>query len=138
MFSVTLAELWPIGCRIAQYEIISLGQRSRRRATQVTDISHWVPPHEPQHPLIPVRRYPQDGVNSAALASLILALSGIFPTMGLTSLPAIVCGHIARRKIRATGERGTELAVTGLILGYLGLIGWVVFFGLFCLLMYNM
>jgi hypothetical protein len=103
----------------------------------MNDIPHWAPPHERQYPFIPVRHYPQDGVNSAALASLVLALSGILTT-GLTSLPAIVCGHIACHKIKTTGERGTELAVTGLILGYLGLIGWTMLLGAFALLMYNM
>jgi hypothetical protein len=31
---------------------------------------------------------------------------------------AIVCGHIARRQIRTTGEQGDGLALAGLILGY--------------------
>ncbi|GII27772.1 hypothetical protein Pmi06nite_12140 [Planotetraspora mira] len=97
----------------------------------------WIPPHERQYPFVPVRHYPQDGVNSMALSSIILALSGLLAT-GLASLPAIVCGHIARRKIKKTGERGSGLAMAGLIVGYLGLMGWALFLATFSLLMYNM
>ena len=34
---------------------------------------------------------------------------------------AVVCGHVARRQIRKTGEQGASMALAGLVLGYLGI-----------------
>ncbi|MGI9822340.1 DUF4190 domain-containing protein [Agromyces sp. Marseille-Q5079] len=36
----------------------------------------------------------------------------------LTAIPAIVCGHIARRQIRQRGEQGAQAALIGIIFGY--------------------
>jgi hypothetical protein len=36
----------------------------------------------------------------------------------LTTIPAIVFGHMARSQIRRTGEEGAGLALAGLILGW--------------------
>ena len=38
----------------------------------------------------------------------------------LTTIPAIVFGHVARRQIRETGEDGSAMATWGLILGWGG------------------
>ena len=38
----------------------------------------------------------------------------------------MVCGHIARRQIRQTAERGDGLATGGLVLGYMAIIFWSV------------
>jgi hypothetical protein len=38
----------------------------------------------------------------------------------LAAIPAIVCGHIARRQIRQTGEQGSGMALAGLIMGWVG------------------
>ncbi len=57
--------------------------------------------------------------NSMAIASLILGLAQPF-TLGLTTIPAVVCGHVARRQIRRTGESGGGLAVAGLTFGWIG------------------
>lgn len=42
----------------------------------------------------------------------------------LSSVAAIVCGHIARAQIRRTGEQGTGAALTGLISGYVLTVAW--------------
>ncbi|HLJ99017.1 MAG TPA: DUF1707 and DUF4190 domain-containing protein [Streptosporangiaceae bacterium] len=55
--------------------------------------------------------------NSMAIASMVLGL-GEFFTFGLTAIPAVICGHIAQRQMRETGEDGNGMATTGLILGY--------------------
>jgi len=57
--------------------------------------------------------------NAMAVASLILGLTQPM-TLGLTTIPAVVCGHIARRQIRRTGESGSGLAVAGLTFGWIG------------------
>ena len=52
-------------------------------------------------------------------------------TFGLTSVPAIICGHRALAETRETsnGSLGRSVAVIGLVIGYLGaaLLGtWIV------------
>jgi hypothetical protein len=59
--------------------------------------------------------------NSMAIASLILALAQPF-TLCLTSIPAVVCGHTAKRQIRETGESGIGLAAVGLTFGWMGIV----------------
>jgi len=58
--------------------------------------------------------------NSMAAAALGLGLLEIF-SMGITAVPAIICGHIAISQIRRSGEQGRGMAVTALVLGYLAL-----------------
>ncbi|MCI4064122.1 DUF4190 domain-containing protein [Micromonospora sp. R77] len=69
---------------------------------------------------------PRGGPNVLAILSLVLAF--VFAPAG------IVCGHLAKRQIRQTGEEGAQLATWGLILSYvftaLGLLaccGWIAF-----------
>jgi hypothetical protein len=47
------------------------------------------------------------------------------PCLGLAgSIPAIVCGHVARGTIRrSTAYCGNGMATAGLVLGYIGLVG---------------
>jgi hypothetical protein len=60
-------------------------------------------------------------VNSTAVAALTCGIA-VFLTMGLTAIPAIVLGHSARRQVRATGERGDGIALTGVALGWAGIV----------------
>jgi hypothetical protein len=59
--------------------------------------------------------------NGLALASLACGL-GQFLFGPLTTVPAIVLGHVARRQIRRSGERGAGLALAGLSLGWAAVI----------------
>jgi hypothetical protein len=61
---------------------------------------------------------PAPPTNGLAIVALVCGI-GTF-VVGLTCIPAIICGHIARRQIRRTGEQGDGLALAGLILGYVG------------------
>ena len=59
--------------------------------------------------------------NGAAVASLVCGVLGalaFFPA----SIAAIICGHIARRQISLSGQRGSGVALAELILGYIGLL----------------
>jgi hypothetical protein len=58
--------------------------------------------------------------NGLAVAALICGVAQPF-TGGLTTLPAIALGHIARGQIRRTGEDGRGMATWGLALGWAGL-----------------
>jgi uncharacterized membrane protein len=69
---------------------------------------------------MPVRSAQTNGMATAALVLGLLE----FVTVGITAIPAIICGHVARSQIKRTGEQGDGMAVTGLVLGY----GAVVFF----------
>jgi hypothetical protein len=60
---------------------------------------------------------PSTESNSMAIASLVLGLAE-FATFGITAIPAIICGHVARAQMRRTGQRGDGMAVAGLALGY--------------------
>ena len=72
-----------------------------------------------QHPAHPAAA----GTNTMAIASMVLGVAEFF-TFGLTALPAVICGHVARRQMRQTAQRGDGLATSGLVLGYLGIIFW--------------
>jgi len=59
--------------------------------------------------------------NGLAITSLVLSiLSVVFCASVLLAVPAIVCGHIAKRQIRASEgmQQGEGLATAGLIVGY--------------------
>jgi uncharacterized protein DUF4190/HAAS domain-containing protein len=62
---------------------------------------------------------PVPETNGLAIASL---LFGIFWLGGIGSLAALVLGYRARREIRrsAGGQRGSSLATTGIVLGWIG------------------
>jgi Domain of unknown function (DUF1707)/Domain of unknown function (DUF4190) len=55
--------------------------------------------------------------NGLAIASLACGLAQ-FVFGPLAAIPAIVFGHVARSQIKRTGERGSGLALAGLILGW--------------------
>ncbi|WP_255579259.1 DUF4190 domain-containing protein [Cryobacterium sp. PAMC25264] len=60
-----------------------------------------------------------DKWNVLAIISLVSAF--------FVSLAAVICGHIALSQIKKTGEKGRGLAIAGLVLGYVGLIGGIIF-----------
>ena len=74
---------------------------------------------------VPAYQPPPSGTNSMAIASMVLGVAEFF-TAGLTAIPAVVCGHIARRQMKLTAQRGDGLATSGLVLGYMAIIFWSV------------
>lgn len=58
--------------------------------------------------------------NTLALVSLILGIAGFVTS--ISSIAAIVTGHIALSQIKKRGEEGRGMALTGLILGYVVLV----------------
>jgi uncharacterized membrane protein len=74
-------------------------------------------------PLYPVGVYPppvRPALSSRAVSALVCGLA-VFPTFGLTGVPAIVLGHAARREMRQTGQRGDGMALAGIALGWAGI-----------------
>jgi hypothetical protein len=64
----------------------------------------------------PPRRAPSP-TNGLAIASLACGLAQ-FAFGPLTTIPAIVLGHMARHQIKRTGEQGAGMALAGLLLGW--------------------
>jgi hypothetical protein len=66
--------------------------------------------------------------NGMAIASLVTSVIGL-------SLIGVILGHISLSQIKRTGEQGNVLAIIGVILGYLGIVAWIIFaiFGIFLL-----
>ena len=75
--------------------------------------------------LLPVPAGPPR-TNSRAVASMVCGVAEFF-TFCLTSIPAVILGHIARGEIRRTGEAGDGLAMTGLVLGWFAIGLWLLF-----------
>jgi Trypsin-like peptidase domain/Domain of unknown function (DUF4190) len=75
--------------------------------------------HATPHPPVAV------GVNGMAIASFICALAGI-PLFGIiTGFVAVVLAVIALGAIRSTGQRGLGLALVGVLLGLVDVVGWI-------------
>ena len=62
--------------------------------------------------------------NRLAIASLVCGIIGGSPILSTASIVAIVLGHIALVKIKKNPNKysGKGIAITGLILGYIGLL----------------
>jgi hypothetical protein len=73
----------------------------------------------------PMPIQPVQTTNSMAIASMVLGVAEFF-TVGLTAIPAVICGHVARRQMKLTGQRGDGLATGGLVLGYMAIIFWAI------------
>jgi len=58
--------------------------------------------------------------NALAITSLAFGIGQFLGLLLLGTIPAVVCGHVARRQIRRSGEGGAGLALAGLILGWTG------------------
>jgi Domain of unknown function (DUF4190)/Domain of unknown function (DUF1707) len=88
-----------------------------------------VGPTGPAGPVMPYGYYPQviqvPTTNGLAVGSLVCGILEIF-TLGFAAIPAVILGHVARGQIKQTGERGDGMAVAGLVLGYLGIAGWLI------------
>ena len=59
--------------------------------------------------------------NGLAVASLACGVAQ-FAFGPLATIPAIMCGYMARSQIKRTGEQGAGLALAGLILGWVAVI----------------
>jgi hypothetical protein len=75
-------------------------------------------------PVVPAYTPP---VNALAIVALVLSF--------VVSIGGIVCGHLALSQIKRTGESGREMALAGLIIGYvftgiavLAFLAWIVVF----------
>jgi hypothetical protein len=85
------------------------------------------PPPFPPAPAAPLVSSPGSSparpeVSALAITSLVLGLTSFFASV-FTGVPAVICGHLARARIRRSGGAlaGEGLALAGLITGYIGI-----------------
>lgn len=69
-----------------------------------------------------------------AIWSLILGIVSIVLCGPISAIPAIICGHMARARVKAEPEKwsGEGMALAGLIMGYFAIVATIllVIFGL--------
>ena len=65
-------------------------------------------------------------MSGLAIAALVCGIVGFF-TAGLASIPAVICGHMAWRETSSGTHSGHGMAIAGLALGYLQILGWALF-----------
>lgn len=68
-------------------------------------------------PVVPIR-------NGVATAALVLGLC-TFVTFGATGIPALVCGILGVREAKRRHGVGEGMAITGIVLGTLPIVGWL-------------
>src|SRR5882762_1564804 len=75
-------------------------------------------------PVPPSAFAPAPRTAPAAIWSLVLAILSFFCGWLITAIPAVICGHVARSKLRKSGGAlgGKGIATAGLILGYIALV----------------
>lgn len=83
-----------------------------------------------QHPVqytgqAPVQ-YVQSSTNGLAVSSLVLGILGLL-SFGVVSIAAIITGHIALAGQKARDGFGRGQAIAGLVMGYLPVLGWLLF-----------
>jgi hypothetical protein len=86
-------------------------------------------PAGPAGPVMPYQGYypgmvPAQPTSGLAVGAMVCGIAELF-TLGFAAVPAVILGHLARAQIRKTGERGDGMAIAGLVLGYLGIAGWL-------------
>ncbi|GAA4807543.1 hypothetical protein GCM10023200_51480 [Actinomycetospora chlora] len=73
---------------------------------------------------------PSPPASGLAIAALVCGILGFF-TAGITSIPAVICGHLAWPDTGSGRYSGHGMTIAGLVLGYLPILGWIVFWLIF-------
>lgn len=73
--------------------------------------AYFYPPPVYGHP------YPPRPYNGMSIAALVVGIIGICNPIGIL---ALIFGMTAKKQIRETGEQGEGFAVTGIVLGWIG------------------
>lgn len=63
--------------------------------------------------------------NTMAIVSMISSIIGWF-AFGSLCIVGVILGHISLKQIKTSGEGGRGMALTGVIMGYIGIAGWVI------------
>jgi drug/metabolite transporter (DMT)-like permease len=88
-------------------------------------LPQWTPP--PPAYGYPYGYAPQRPTNGMAIAAMIVSIVGVATICGYGVGPVVICpvgailGHVARKRIRERDEKGDGMALTGIIVGWVGL-----------------
>lgn len=66
------------------------------------------------------------GTNGKAIGSLVTSLAGLF-FCGVPSVVGLILGVIAMRETKQTGQEGYGMALAGVIVGALSVVGWLLY-----------
>lgn len=75
---------------------------------------------------------PKEAVNMTTPAVIQTAKTNVLAIIALITgilsmaIVPVILGHIALSQIKKTGEQGRVMAIVGLVLGYLGVAGWII------------
>lgn len=85
------------------------------------------PQYAPYPQYAPAGMAPALRTNGLAIASLVCGILGL--CTGIVSIVAVIFGHISLGQIKRSGnmEQGRGMAIAGLILGYIGIAGWLAY-----------
>ncbi|GAY16145.1 DUF4190 domain-containing protein [Mycobacterium sp. shizuoka-1] len=81
----------------------------------------------PADPYDPYRPTKPPGTNGKAIAALVTSLAGLM-LCGLPSIAGIILGIVAMRETKRTGQDGFGLAVAGVAVGAVVVVGYVLWF----------
>lgn len=70
---------------------------------------------------------PLPPTNTLAIIGLVASIFCFMSSIFLAGIAGIIMGHMARKQIRQSGERGDGLAVAALWVGYISTAWWVLF-----------
>lgn len=86
------------------------------------------PPPPPTPPVSPTPyAAPAPGAVAPSAKWNVLSIVSLAASVLGFSIVGVVTGHISLNQIKKTGEQGNVLAIIGLVLGYLGCLGWIIF-----------
>jgi hypothetical protein len=66
------------------------------------------------------------GTNGKAIAAMVTSIAGLF-FCGLPSIAGLILGVIAMRETKRTGQEGHGMALAGVIVGALAVVGWILY-----------
>ena len=83
------------------------------------------PPVEPTPPPAAAPAYAQQPYAAGPKTNVFSIISLIASVIGFSIL-GVIFGHVALVQIKNRGEGGHVLAIIGLVVGYLGCLGWII------------
>ena len=99
--------------------------------TPLTPPPASTPPAAPAYQAAPAApAYQPTGYAAPAKWNVLSIVTLVLAVLGFAIVP-VITGFISLNQIKKTGEQGRVLAIIGLILGALGVIGWILFWVFF-------
>lgn len=69
----------------------------------------------------PVAPATERSTNGKAIGSVVMGVIGVTGVPFVASIVAVILGHMARSEMKTDGKQGQGLALTGIILGWIGI-----------------